>query len=129
MGLKDFLKQQGFIEDGPENKRKEKSDNTRTAQPAVTPIYFPVSAGSQEGGAKASGDPSFVTPLPQPATNANEQPDATFIKFFEDELVKANLPGPDYFEFRQLLVKTQQKMAAKGVVAPDVVLQAGLMSF
>ena len=53
----------------------------------------------------------------------------TFVKFFEDELGKANLPGPDYFEFRQLLVKTQQKMAAKGIAAPEVVLQAVLMSF
>ena len=57
------------------------------------------------------------------------QPDPTFIKFFEDELVKANLPGPDYFEFRQLLIKTQQKMATKGMAAPEVVLQAVLMSF
>src|SRR6266498_3828001 len=47
----------------------------------------------------------------------------------EDKLVKANLPGADYFEFRQLLMKTQQKMASKGVVAPEVVLQTVIMSF
>jgi len=127
MGLKDFLKQQGFIADSPGDK-KEKADNTRTTPPPVTPMYFPVNT-APETGAKTSADPSFVTPLQHAVNTVNEQPDATFIKFFEDELVKANLPGPDYFEFRQQLVKTQQKMAAKGVVAPDVVLQAVMTSF
>ncbi len=128
MGLKDFLKQQGFIADDP-GAKKEKVDNTRTAPPPVTPVYFPVSPAT-EGGTKPTGsDPSFVTPLHQAASASTEQLDPSFIKFFEDELSKANLPGPDYFEFRQQLVKTQQKMAAKGMVAPDVVLQAVLTNF
>ena len=130
MGLKDFLKQQGFIADGPADKAKQPADKTSIAKSAVEPMYFPVSE-SAASTAAASGDPSFVEPLRQVAGNGNTgaQPDASFIKFFEDELAKANLPGPDYFEFRQLLVKTQQKMAAKGVVAPEVVLQAVMMSF
>jgi len=127
MGLKDFLQQQGFIADSPAGK-KEKSDKTPTAATPATPVYFPVNNTPQTG-ARAAAEPSFVTPLQQAVTNANDQPDPGFIKFFEDELVAANLPGPDYFEFRQQLVKTQQKMAAKGVVAPDVVLQAVMTSF
>jgi uncharacterized protein YktA (UPF0223 family) len=94
----------------------------------VEPVYFPVNAGSAK--TAATGDPSFVTPLPSAgAAGTKEQPDANFIKYFEDELLKANLPGPDYFEFRQQLVKTQQKMADKGVQAPELVLQAVLTSF
>ena len=133
MGLKNFLKQQGFIQDDPADKN-EPGGNPGTPQKKaaeVTPVYFPL--GSAETGDEAAqSDPSFVSPLQESAReNKNDklQPDPSFIKFFENELVKANLPGPDYFEFRQLLVKTQQKMAAKGGSAPEVVLQAVLMSF
>ncbi len=127
MGLKDFLKQQGFIADSKDDK-KAVADNTRVARPAaVEPMYFPVNAETAKAGSAA--DPSFVTPLPQAVAGTKEQPDASFIKYFEDELVKSNLPGPDYFEFRQQLIKTQQKMADKGVAAPEVVLQAVLTSF
>jgi hypothetical protein len=128
MGLKSFLKQQGFIADDEAGKNKDKAGAGGTVPPPVTPTYFPIEPGGQTTG-KTSADPSFVSPLQQVVTNAAEQPDPSFIKFFEDELVKANLPGPDYFEFRQLLVKTQQKMAAKGIVAPEVVLQAVMTSF
>ncbi|MEP7318792.1 MAG: hypothetical protein ABI921_08615, partial [Panacibacter sp.] len=136
MGLKSFLKQQGFIEEEPEDKKKH-TDNTNTVKQTITvpPTFFPVQTPVVVTGVLASStpmqeDPSFVTPLQQQNTDyVKEQPDATFIKFFEEELVKANIPGPDYFEFRQLLIKTQEKMAAKGVVAPEVVLQAVLMSF
>ncbi|MEO6316287.1 MAG: hypothetical protein ABIU63_14335 [Chitinophagaceae bacterium] len=127
MGLKDFLKQQGFIEEAPADKKNEATVIPRAATPAIEPVYFPIAAGG--AGAKTAADPSFVSPPQQIAAAGTEAPDPTFVKFFEDELVKANLPGPDYFEFRQLLSKTQQKMAAKGVVAPDVVLQAVMMSF
>jgi hypothetical protein len=128
MGLKNFLKEQGFIAETPEDKKTSKAANAGSSS-NVAPTYFPVSADYSVGNNAAGGDPSFVQPLQQAASNINELPDATFVKFFEDELVKANLPGPDYFEFRQLLVKTQQKMASKGVVAPEVVLQAVMMSF
>ena len=127
MGLKNFLKEQGFIASEPGDKKVTQA-NANTVAPVVTPVYFPLSSTSPE---KGSGtlDPSFVTPLQQAVSTMRDQPDATFIKFFEDELVKSNLPGPDYFEFRQLLIKTQQKMASKGVAAPEVVLQAVMMSF
>jgi hypothetical protein len=136
MGLINFLKQQGFIEDGPKDKIKENSDNSDAAQEPVSdvvPTFFPLhsplnaTTASASSGATSS-DPVFVAPLHQ-NTYQKEQLDPTFVKFFEDELVKANLTGPDYFEFRQQLIKTQQKMAAKGVAAPEVVLQAVLMSF
>ncbi len=137
MGLKNFLKQQGFIKEEPGNKKNTNSNAgvANQADSEVTPIYFPlepVTAVPKTDTSQPSSDPSFVTPLEENKPenrNEKQQIDPTFIKFFEDELVKANLPGPDYFEFRQLLVKTQQKMAAKGGAAPEVVLQAVLMSF
>ncbi len=136
MGLKNFLKQQGFISDEPADKATEKGGQSGTKQQQavpVTPTFFPMEAATPERAtssyvAETVPDPSFVTPLQQ-SVPAKEQLDPTFVKFFEDELIKTNLPGPDYFEFRQQLAKTQQKMAAKGVVAPEVVLQAVLTSF
>jgi len=130
MGLKSFLKQQGFIEDGADDKKKETG-----ADQAAAPVYFPVEgpvSGKNSPAAATAGqtEPSFVVAgMQQNTTAEGDKTDPTFIRFFEDELVKANLPGPDYFEFRQQLVKTQQKMAAKGVMAPEVVLQAVLTSF
>jgi len=131
MGLKNFLKEQGFIAEDPGDKKTEKPANNTGSSSSVAPTYFPISPASsgKSDAAGADGEPSFVSPLRQGVTSMNQQLDATFIKFFEDELLKADLPGPDYFEFRQLLLKTQQKMAAKGVVAPEVVLQAVMMSF
>ncbi len=132
MGLKDFLKKQGFIEEDADDLKNEDNSNSGTARSSenVAPTYFPFAdpAGTASAGQSAQ-EPSFVSPVQQTATQQQDIPDPTFVKFFEDELVKANLPGPDYFEFRQSLMKTQQKMAAKGVVAPDVVLQAVLTSF
>jgi len=131
MGLKSFLAQQGFIKEEPGDVKPSGDESKTSPQPAaapVTPTYFPVNQPAASG---AAGEPSFVTPLQQTiaSSQAEGQPDPAFIKFFEDELAKTNLPGPDYFEFRQMLLKTQQKMAAKGIVAPEVVLQAVLTSF
>jgi hypothetical protein len=133
MGLKNFLKQRGFIEDEPGDKIKEHGDHSNAVQPVseIAPTFFPLHSATDAATSKSSGeipDPSFVAPLQQ-NTSEKEQLDPTFVKFFEDELVKANLPGPDYFEFRQQLIKTQQKMTAKGIAAPEVVLQAVLMNF
>jgi hypothetical protein len=130
MGLKSFLKEQGFIADDSHDNKKESSTSTQQSATTVTPTYFPVLGGSSSGA--EGNEPSFVTPLKQNTTvsaGGGIQPDPQFIKFFEDELTKTNLPGPDYFEFRQMLIKTQQKMASKGMVAPEVVLQAVLTSF
>jgi hypothetical protein len=137
MGIKNFLKQQGFIKEDTDNKsvHESGSDNSKKTASESAPVYFPVTSPSSEtnnANSSAQDDPSFVAALPersQENKSDRQQLDPTFIKFFEDELVKANLPGPDYFEFRQLLVKTQQKMTAKGNAAPEVVLQAVLMSF
>jgi hypothetical protein len=123
MGLKDFLKQQGFIEDSDKTAAAPKKD--------VAPAFFPVNS-SPLGSAQSSSaddDPSFVIASPVQQQSTGTQLDPTFIKFFEDEMVKANLPGPDYFEFRQQLTKTQQKMSSKGGASPELVLQAVLMSF
>ncbi|MEP6950511.1 MAG: hypothetical protein ABI863_14600 [Ginsengibacter sp.] len=136
MGLKNFLKQRGFIEDEPGDIIKEHGNNSTAAQQPVSevaPTFFPLHSTTDATAPSASAadvtsDPSFVAPLQQ-TTSEREQLDPTFVKFFEDELVKANRPGLDYFEFRQQLIKTQQKMTAKGIVAPEVVLQAVLMNF
>ncbi|MDQ6761101.1 MAG: hypothetical protein M3015_00565 [Bacteroidota bacterium] len=135
MGLKSFLKERGFIEDEHNKKTEQRNDDLpagKTPATKITPTFFPLQAGTNAASTNAdndtSGEPSFVSPLQQ-NTNQREELDPTFVKFFEDELVKANLPGPDYFEFRQQLIKTQQKMTAKGVAAPEVVLQAVIMSF
>jgi hypothetical protein len=136
MGLKNFLKEQGFIEDETQDKKGEGYNNSKSSQQSegdVAPTFFPLNSPLNSISTSASldskqSDPAFVAPLPQ-NRNEKEQLDPTFVKFFEDELVKANLAGPDYFEFRQLLIKTQQKMTTKGVAAPEVVLQAVLMSF
>jgi uncharacterized protein YktA (UPF0223 family) len=138
MGLVNFLKQQGFVKEEPADKSRPEGSAAVSRQPATEPeppSYFPLTpAAPEKTRANSSGqaDPSFVAPLEvnKPANiSGTPRPDPSFIKFFEDELVKANLPGPDYFEFRQLLVKTQQKMASKGGAAPEVVLQAVLLSF
>lgn len=133
MGITKFLKEKGFIKEDTDDKPKQSNDDSsQQIQSNAPPAFFPVTSFITESTTAASdqetADPSFVTPLPK--ENSEQQPlDPAFVKFFEDELVKANLPGPDYFEFRQLLLRTQQKMAAKGVVAPDVVLQTVIMSF
>jgi hypothetical protein len=133
MGLKDFLKKQGFIEDDPVNNPQgqgSNSDNSSSSTSNIAPTFFPIqSLGGNAASNAGSSDPSFVVTPTQQNSNESNQLDPTFVKFFEDELVKANMPGPDYFEFRQQLIKTQQKMAAKGMVAPEVVLQAVIMNF
>jgi uncharacterized UPF0160 family protein len=130
MSLINFLKQQGFIEDSrPDNIKPDGTDNTSTSSKTIAPTYFPVEVEATSPDKTGStDDPSFVAPLGKRKT-ADDSVDPTFVKFFEDELTKSNLPGPDYFEFRQQLLKTQQKMSAKGMAAPEVVLQAVLMSF
>lgn len=127
MGLKDFLKQQGFITDSPADVSKTNSSADKKSYTAPEPVYFPV----KETNSNAAAEPSFVAPLANNRSNAGEsgQPDPAFIKFFEDEMAKSNLAGPDYFEFRQLLARMQEKMAAKGVASTDVVLQAVMTSF
>ncbi len=132
MGLKSFLQQQGFIANDPIEKSV---TDDRVVKQSVAPTFFPThgSAGIPPESIPLKPivtEPPFVTPLnQQSALKTEQQIDPSFVKFFEDELVKANLSGPDYFEFRQLLIKTQQKMNEKGGASPEVVLQAVLMSF
>jgi hypothetical protein len=130
MSLINFLKQQGFIEDNkPDKIKADTKEKAPDSTDTVPPTYFPVQDDNSSSTQTSSADdPSFVTPLSK-RKSADDAVDPTFVKFFEDELTKANLAGPDYFEFRQQLLKTQQKMSAKGMAAPEVVLQAVLMSF
>ena len=65
MGLIDFLKQKGFIEDGPGNKDKGKTNQPDATQVSgVAPTYFPITdIGSGGSSASVQSEPSFVTPL------------------------------------------------------------------
>ncbi len=135
MGLKDFLKEKGFIQDDtPSTIPQETGNNAEkkaSSQNVVPTTFFPLPASNAEN--STTGEPSFVAPLVQERTTQETplpvQIDPSFIKYFEDELLKENLPGPDYFEFRQMLSKMQERMAAKGISQPEVVLQAVLTSF
>jgi hypothetical protein len=99
-----ILKSLGLVEDKPN--KKDSQPQQQAAPTPTTPVYFPVNQGAQP-------TPSYV----QPVGNHSYQPqpqqlelDPKFIAVFEDELAKANKEGFDYFEFRQALLKTQQKM-------------------
>ncbi len=96
MGLKNFLKQQGFIEDDKKPEvNPEKINNPQRAANTVAPTYFPLPDETEKvTDSGSTEDPSFVTPL-QKTGNASSAIDPTFVKFFEDELAKANLHGPD----------------------------------
>lgn len=135
MSIKNFLIQQGFIQASENKKAIPAEDPEKQQKPAaITPTYFP-SANSYSQPVEENV-PSFVAPL-KAQTNAfvegsnpkDQQPDPAFVKFFEDHLTKGNQAGPDYFEFRQMLLKMQQKMSEKGISAPEVVLQAVLTNF
>ncbi len=132
MSLKSFLQEKGYIE--KEADKKEANKDAPVSQPApaasVPPTYFPIH-GQDDAAAGASSGPSYVVPLEtsRPANVSGQAKiDEAFIKFYEDELAKANLPGPDYFEFRKQMQTMHQKMANKGASA-EVILQAVLTSF
>jgi hypothetical protein len=114
MSLKTFLQEKGFIE---KENAEIKKENVTSGQ--VAPTYFPLN----------DINPSFV----KPATNSTpvstvETIDPAFIKFFEDELLRLNFSGPDYFEFRKQMNAMYQKIGSKGT-PPEIILQAVLTSF
>jgi len=130
MSLKTFLQEKGFIENDPEPKADEKNKNVsaETSQ-TVEPTYFPFlnsdnpTTETTSPGSRQSDDSG--------ASNRkieSENIDKAFIKFFEDELVKVNFPGPDYFEFRKQMLAMHQKIGKKGT-SPEIILQAVLTSF
>ena len=128
MGLKSFLQQQGFIakEEPLTEGNTVKSSTAPTPPPLpMAPVIFP----SQEAAATpVAAQPSFVQSPAAATAPASEVVDPAFIKFYEDELVKANLAGPDYFEFRQQMNVMNQKLSGKGVTE-DIILQTVLTSF
>jgi hypothetical protein len=131
MGLKTLLSQQGIIEQDSEYKIIEKFDSDNYSQQPdsiITPMLFPPAGIGEFNSIENSCDISFSSPVPSDR-NVKELLDPTFIKFFEDELTRANLPGSDYYDFRKLLIKTEQKMSMKGISAPDIILQTVLLSF
>lgn len=132
MGLKDFLKNQGFIQDSPKESSNKDDNKTTAVSTPVAPTFFPM---DNDAATEKNNEPSFVTPLPEKSdtnfniSTTNNKPDEAFIKYFEEELDKVNLVGNDYLEFRKLLLNTQAKMANKGSVNPELVLQIVMSSF
>src|SRR6202012_5903500 len=91
----------------------------------ITPTYFP------EGGAPSASIPLSNRFNEQTPNLPSKHPtlDPSSIKFYEDALVKLNMPGPDYFEFRQQLMAMTQKMRNKPGTTPELIFQAVVMSF
>ncbi|HLP52721.1 MAG TPA: hypothetical protein VK154_17655 [Chitinophagales bacterium] len=129
MGLKDFLIKQGFITEKEGVNTPDAENDTKQQQTTdpVTPTFFPLQGDNTTTNSGQVSEPAFVAPIKN--NPGSVQLDPSFVKFFEDELVKSNLPGPDYFEFRQLLNKTKQKMEGKGMASDDLILHTVLMSF
>jgi hypothetical protein len=132
MSLKKFLQQKGFLEKDGESEKDEpgksaNSDGKQESQ-AVEPTYFPL-YNTETPGTKSMTQDSrpFVVSDSAAYNNVTENIDQAFIKFFEDELVKANFIGPDYFEFRKQMQAMYQKIG-KGT-SPHIILQAVLTSF
>lgn len=116
MSLKTFLQEKGFVE---KDKGEEKKENVTSAPSAqVAPTYFPIN----------STDATSQSSTGNTTTSTAEAVDPAFIKFFEDELLRVNFPGPDYFEFRKQMIAMHQKIGRKGT-PPEVILQAVLTSF
>jgi hypothetical protein len=122
MSIKTFLQEKGFIEKDKTGDIK-KNENVNTMPSSqVEPTYFPI----HDSGAAVSVSSSKGQVAS--ATSSSESLDQAFIKFFEDELSRVNLPGPDYFEFRKQMIAMNEKIGRKGTPA-EVILQAVLTSF
>jgi peptidoglycan hydrolase CwlO-like protein len=117
MSLKTFLQEKGFIEKDKAEDKKENVTSASTAQ--VAPTYFPIHDSATTGTSSSTTNS---------ITSTAEAIDPAFIKFFEDELARINLPGPDYFEFRRQMIAMHQKIGKKGT-SPEIILQAVLTSF
>ena len=97
--------------------------------PPQSPVYFPVTP--QQYTQPTGNQPSFVVSGPNVAAQPQQQNsgllDPDFVHTLEEEITKQNLPGQDYFEFRQVMVKTQAKF--QGKIPPDQVLSISLDAF
>ena len=118
MSLKTFLQEKGFIEKDEDAHKKENVASYAPSQ--VAPTYFPIHDVNTPG--------ESIQPTNTISTSTAETIDPAFIKFFEDELMRVNFPGPDYFEFRKQMIAMHQKIGKKGT-PPEVILQAVLTSF
>src|SRR5438045_9781093 len=108
MSLKTFLQEKGFIERDAEEYNK--NDHDRKSKPAseIEPTYFPINdTGATLAQSSKNSSANNTVPTSEPI-------DKAFIKFFEDELVRVNLPGPDYFEFRKQMLAMHEKIGKKG---------------
>jgi hypothetical protein len=132
MSIKSFLQEKGFIEKEAESKGSVKEQKSQSVGPdlnqeQVEPTYFPLHGDiGNESSSSVSSQPATSasgTPSPGP-----ERIDQAFVKFFEDELLRTNFPGPDYFEFRKQMLAMHEKIGKKGT-PPEVILQAVLTSF
>jgi uncharacterized protein YoxC len=121
MGLISFLKEAGYIED-------------KNAAPKAQPNGAP----PKEAATKASPSSStFLTTTVFSNSGAvntsaetlapSREPKEAFIKFFEDAMKEANLPGEDYYEFRVQLSKMRERMGSR--TSEDALLESVLINF
>ena len=87
MGFFDLLEKAGLIEQDPNEKKVETTETEVKGNSGVVPKL---------GGSSAT--PTYVAPN----SNNNEQDLSKFNDHFNDLFDKANLPGPDYYEFNKM---------------------------
>ena len=124
MGLKKFLKDNGFItDDDPKKDTGTNQLSPQQSQSSATPQFFPVHGMVPFAGVYT---PSSAEVTAAVGSSTMAAPDPAFIKFFESEMAAKNPPGLDYFEFRQQYGIMKSKMQQAD---PQVILQAVLTSF
>ena len=124
--FKEFLIKQGFIKEDGSAKPTEKAHSNGEETPQdMNPVYFPSSGASSTTPQPTTFNENAQAQIP----NAYPKLDPASIKFYEDALAKLNMPGPDYFEFRQQLMAMTKKMQGKAGSTPELIFQAVVISF
>lgn len=116
--LTKFLKDQGLItDDAPVS-----TPSSKKAEVAAKPVNSTFLTTTFN----ATGLVNTTQPTPQ-VLGTGQQPKDAFVKFFEDAMTAANLPGEDYYEFRTKLSKMKQRMGNR--TSEDAILESVLIEF
>lgn len=116
--FKKFLQEAGIVEkDSPADKKEESSSAKKSSD-----VLFPTTTFSTN---KNPVTPNTGTSSVVPTLG--RVPKENFVKFFEDAMKQANLPGEDYYEFRQKLAKFKERMGNK--TTDDAILEMVLIDF
>lgn len=115
MGLKSFLTENGFLT--PEKLVLPVKETASKA--AAGGSTFLTTTFSSDGASTTSAPTTYVAP--------GKTPKDAFLKFFEDAMREANLPGDDYYEFRIQLSKMRERMGNR--TSEDALLESVLINF